>query len=276
LKVGEDCRALSVDLTVARRKVLQPHPQEQFHPVLALQRSVGNGAVAAMLTRKPIMVSRCGPDHPDCGCADIDQDAPDSVDPTPIQRSESSTEANEGNPSEIGAEGGAISEATCTLLPDAAVVQLVLGYFRILYPRAYRHLRHYLDGSGADFVEDVESLFALNPRAGTRIAGLIRDRAGDSGRLEGTTTSTAVIRQQDYDDSDWRLSIGGVDRFDYEVVDRDSSGIATVDLTLSDPYQWHPAEDRGSQCLHETMERQKAKGAREFTATGTGRVRLQL
>ena len=253
------------------------HPP--LHPMRALQRSAGNRAVTAMLAAEPVTVSRCGGEsHPGCACLGTDEEPmASSAGAAAVQRSESSTEANESNPSELGAEGGAISEATCTALPDVVVVNLVRAYFRVMYPRAYRHLEHYLDGSGAPFVEDVGSLFASNPLAAARVAGMIRDRCGTgSGQLVGRTTSSAVIRQQDYDDQDWKLSIGGVDQIDYEVLERDGSGLTEVTVTLTDPYEWHPAEDRGSQCLHETMEAQKKKGAKDYVSEGTAQVRLSL
>lgn len=46
---------------------------------------------------------------------------------------------------------------------------------------------------------------------------------------------------------------------------------SAVTLSLHDPYQWHPAEDRGSQCLHEVMERRKQHGAKEYNCGGRDR-----
>ena len=61
---------------------------------LRLQRQAGNTAVARLLTARrpaqrsqPLTVSRCGPDHPDCGCSEEERAAaePDRA-PTSIQR----------------------------------------------------------------------------------------------------------------------------------------------------------------------------------------------
>jgi hypothetical protein len=243
--------------------------------VLELQRSAGNRATAAAIGAGPIYVSRCGTEqHPGCPCSAIAADEQTSSRATAVQRDE---EANENNPSELGAEGGAISEVVCQVLPDSAVVRLVRAYFAIRYPRASNHLVHYLQGSGTPLNEDVGALFSQNPRAAARVAGMIRDRGGSgSGQLVGRTTSSAIIRQSDYDSEDWRLSLGGVDEIDYEVLERDESGSAEVELSIHDPYEWHPAEDRGSQCLHQAMENQKAKGAKNYNAEGSATVRLQL
>jgi hypothetical protein len=193
-----------------------------------------------------------------------------------VQRDRASQD-EESAPTEGGAEESGVGDATCELLPDAAVVALVRAYFAVRYPLASRHLVHYLEGSGSPFIEDVPGLFAANPRGTTRVAEQIRSRGGSgSGQLIGRTVDTAVIRQRDYDSDDWRLSLGGIDQIDYQVGEQGTDGKTAVTLSLHDPYQWHPAEDRGSQCLHEVMERRKQHGAREYMCEGTGVVRLQL
>jgi hypothetical protein len=237
------------------------------HPLLALQATSGNRAVAAALN-----VQRCGGDTL-CGC---EEEAAELA-KISVQRDRRATQDEESAPSEGGAEESGLSDLTCELLPDAAVVALVRAYFALRYPLASRHLVHYLEGSGTPFIEDIPGLLAANPRGAERIAEQIRARGGSgSGQLIGRTTDTAIIRQRDYDSEDWRLSLGGIDQFDYEVGERNDDGTTTVTLSLHDPYQWHPAEDRGSQCLHEVMERQKQKGAQEFNSEGTGTVRLRL
>ena len=63
--------------------------------VIALQRSAGNAAVAALLhTPEPggqVAVQRCGPAHPDCGCSPEERRAAETADdtesaPQPVQR----------------------------------------------------------------------------------------------------------------------------------------------------------------------------------------------
>ena len=179
-------------------------------------------------------------------------------------------------PTEGGAEESGLSDIACELLPDFAVVAAVRAYFAMRYPLASLHLVHYLDGSGAPFVEDLRGLFAANPRALTRVAQQVRDQGGNSGSLTGLTSETAVIRQRDYDSEDWRLSLGNVDRIDFELGEERADGQTAVTLSLRDPYQWHPDEDRGDKCLHQTMERQKAKGAKDYISEGTGVVLMRL
>ncbi|MGH3873517.1 MAG: hypothetical protein ACRDSR_18735 [Pseudonocardiaceae bacterium] len=194
-----------------------------------------------------------------------------------IQRDRRASRDEESAPTEGGAEESGVGDATCELLPDNAVIALVRAYFAVRYPLASRHLVHYLEGSGSPFIEDIPGLFAANPLGATRVAEQIRSRGGSgSGQLIGRTVDTAVIRQRDYDSDDWRLSLGGIDQIDYQVGEQGTDGKTAVTLSLHDPYQWHPAEDRGSQCLHEVMERRKQHGAREYMCEGTGVVRLQL
>jgi hypothetical protein len=55
-----------------------------------------------------------------------------------------------------------------------------------------------------------------------------------------------------------------------------ADGSMRVRISITDPYEWHPDEDRGTQCLHQTMERQKQKGAADYNAVGSGDVQLTL
>lgn len=190
-----------------------------------------------------------------------------------VQRS-GADQDEEMAPTEGGAEESGLSDIACSVMPDSSVVWLVRRYFSARYPLAARHLAHYLEGSGEDFEEDVQGLFAANPRALARVAEQIGSQR--SGSLHGTTVETAVVRQRDYDSENWRLSLGGIDQIDFEVGDAQADGRREVTLTLRDPYQWHPGEDRGDQCIHRAMERQKAKGAREYFSVGTGTVLMRL
>jgi hypothetical protein len=85
------------------------------------------------------------------------------------------------------------------------------------------------------------------------------------------------ITQGDYDDQDWRNSIGNVDRLDWTIVaSPDAAGNATVRISLADPYAWHPKEARITQCVHQAIENMKSQGAQEYMARGTGDVVLNL
>jgi hypothetical protein len=138
---------------------------------------------------------------------------------------------------------------------------------------------HYLEGGGAEWPINVTEMLLTNPRAKERIARHIGSghAVGDRGQWRDTTTGGAPIRQVDYDVEDWRLALGGVDEVNWEIIAGPAAdGSMRVQISIVDPYEWHPDEDRGTQCLHETMERQKLKGAANYNAVGTGDVQLML
>jgi len=125
-------------------------------------------------------------------------------------------------------------------------------------------------------------LFRANPSIARRIGQLIEENGSRSGTFLGTGTEgdgqPPPIRQSDYNSEDWRLSIGNVDEVRYEILtEPDASGNAQVRISIRDPYEWHPAEARDTQCLHRVMEAQKAeRGARDFTSVGSAVVTLRV
>jgi hypothetical protein len=216
--------------------------------ILGLQRHAGNRAVAGAITRQR------------------------AVQRGPVK-------AEETSPTETGAEASGLGDIACHVLPDAAVVALVRAYFAVRYPRASDALVHYLEGGGRDFPVNLTEMLLDNPRAKERVAKHIGGghQVGDAGQWIDKTSGGAPIRQSDYDSEDWRLALGGIDQVDWEIVAGPArDGSMRVRISIVDPYEWHPDEDRGTQCLHETMERQKQKGARNYNAVGTGDVQLTV
>lgn len=51
---------------------------------------------------------------------------------------------------------------------------------------------------------------------------------------------------------------------------------AQVHLTLRDPYEWHPAEARASQCVHQAAENLKKKGAKNYFEVGDAQIELEI
>ena len=95
--------------------------------------------------------------------------------------------------------------------------------------------------------------------------------------MTGNTSETTPIKQTDYDSDDWLLALGNIDRVDWEILAGPANdGAYTVDLTIIDHYEWHPDEGRVTSCPHKLMEAQKANGANNFDARGTGIVKLYL
>lgn len=216
--------------------------------LLGVQRAAGNRATGALLSRTSVVAR----------------------DPF---------SAEESSPTEMGSEGTGLGDIACHALPDFVVVGLVRGYFAALYTHASTALVHYLTAGGAVWNFDAAAYFSANPRIRERLAGDIGSNpgVGRRGSLIGRTSSTAPIRQTDYDSEDWRLALGNVDQVDWEILsEANADGITRVRLTVIDPYEWHPGEDRGTRCLHEVMERQKENGAKDYEAQGTAEVELRL
>lgn len=127
-------------------------------------------------------------------------------------------------------------------------------------PRARKNLAHYMDGSGADLPQDVSALLRENPR----IAAKVRT-AGELAATAGGHKDVDDIGQGDYSSEDWRYALGNLDLVTVDVIDRSRR---TMTVRLKDPYQWHPREERSTQCLHEFYEAAKTFGAREYLAVG--------
>ncbi|MEU2258412.1 hypothetical protein ABZ540_35190 [Nocardia xishanensis] len=216
-------------------------------PILALQRAAGNRAVADHMTQLTVQ-----------------------------RRAE---KAEEASPTEEGGVVGGLGVIACDVLPDAAVVGLVRGYFAVRYSHASQALVQYLERGGVQWDFNAAEYFLANPRAKTRVASKIGGghAVGAKGSLVDRTAENAVIRQVDYDSEDWRLALGNIDQVDWEIIAGPAAdGSYRVRLTMIDPYEWHPDEDRGTQCLHRVMENKKKTGAANFVAVGKCDLQLQL
>ena len=182
-----------------------------------------------------------------------------------------------------------IINGLCSCLPDRVITGIALHVYLAGQPLAQRHLEHYLSGGGRDFIEDINDLFRRNPTIANNVAAQIAEQS-DSGRLRsgvlegggdlpggGKLPGFPPITQSDYDDQDWRNSIGNVDRLEWVIVSGpDAAGNATVMIKLADPYAWHPQEARLSQCVHQAIDNMKAHGAKEYMARGTGVVVVSM
>src|SRR5688572_4361929 len=84
---------------------------------------------------------------------------------------------------------------------------------------AYDHLIAYLSGTGErPYDEPIEQFFADNPRAARRVADHIRNAGTRSGIWRSENPESAPIRQRDYDNQDWLLSLGNIDEVQWELL----------------------------------------------------------
>lgn len=196
-----------------------------------------------------------------------------------LQRSEFSREGME----ESGDAAAPLGDALCEIMPDSWVVASVRTYFGVRYPIAKKYLDYYLSGKGGEYPVNVYKMFKENPTISKKIGKAIKDDGSQSGRFYGVgenpleLESLPPIRQMDYDSEDWRLALGNIDEVKFEILgEPDDQGNTLVKIDIRDPYEWHPEEDRGTQCIHNAMEMQKKNGAANFFAVGSAKIKLKL
>ncbi len=181
----------------------------------------------------------------------------------------------------------AASETACFLLSDEQIYTLFSEFYFKNQPNARQHLIHYVTGGGKPYLENVQELFVANPRVRSRIAKLINDQIGGEMIASGSTIEGSIIgkgvddggsppiRQSDYDSEDWRNANGNIDQVDWRLIGTyDPADYNKFQITIIDPYTWHPHERRPTQCLHEAFERLKSKTAADYITTGTAEVIL--
>jgi hypothetical protein len=162
------------------------------------------------------------------------------------------------------------TNSVCGCLPPSWMVEIARWWLRD-EPDALAHLEHYLEGSGAPYVEEVRRIFAEDPRFKESVEFWIADAGTPSGQLRDVYPS--------YSTGNWSNSFGGIDLIEYEILPANFSApdrTALVRVTIEDDYDWHPDEHRKGPCLHTGMEIMKAKGAKAFRQTGTAIVRLKV
>ncbi len=188
----------------------------------------------------------------------------------------------------------------CVGATDEQVYNQIMNYWDWISPQpnARRHLYHYRHGNGADYVENVRALFDANPTIRRRIfdrihAQLRANPRWDSGSIIGRGRDDGrepAIRQVDYDSDDWVNANGNIDEVHWRLVgdynpydnretddrayylreiNRDRIRIINVEITIRDPYAWHPEETRPTQCIHQALDRLKEAGAADYLTIGT-------
>jgi Domain of unknown function (DUF4157) len=171
---------------------------------------------------------------------------------------------------------GPLTNTVCGCFPPTWMAELAQWGLSD-YPDALAHIKHYLEGGGADYVEDVPRMFAEDAGFKQTIEMLIADAGTPFGQLRDSYPG--------YSTKNWKYAFGGIDLIEYEILpEQYTSGAnftpaertAPVRIAISDAYEWHPDEHRAIPCLHTGMEMMKAHGARDFQQVGTGIVRLKV
>lgn len=176
------------------------------------------------------------------------------------------------------------SEALCITHSDEGVYEFIRDHYFSDQPNARKHIIHYRIGGGSNYSENIVNLFSANPHIRSRIAFLINDQIKSGKRSSGVLIGKGAddgkeppIRQSDYDSDDWLDSNGNIDEVDWKLIGTlNTKGYNQFEISIRDPYTWHPLENRPTQCIHEAMENLKSSGAADYFTVGTGNISLLL
>ena len=138
-------------------------------------------------------------------------------------------------------------------------------------PIAVAHLKWYLTGNGADFVEDDNLELMLRTDAGVqaKITGIV-----PSGKTKGIFAGHVAITQDDYSSDEFKNSFGEIDRLDFEI----DFAAGTIHAWFQDRYEWHPVYPfypkkdgdfvRPTNCVHAAAVELKSEGAKDYWMKG--------
>lgn len=156
--------------------------------------------------------------------------------------------------------------------PSLLVSAIKEGQFRG-QPQARKNLDWYVEGSGQDLEQPMEGGFLADPGVRKQLTDLIgaaKPRPGVALPLKDP------VKQEHYENQEWRNALGNIDQLTVTIVGPGvQPGTGRVRVELRDPYQWHPGDERVTQCIHEYFESLKPT-ASEYMAVGTGEVDLPL
>ncbi|MEH2165145.1 MAG: DUF4157 domain-containing protein [Nostoc sp.] len=191
-------------------------------------------------------------------------------------------ENNEGTIQKLPSWEKLVSETACALMSDEEIYKLFSNFYFANQPNARQHLIHYVTGAGKDYPENVQGLFGANPRIRSHIAQLINAQIASGSTTEGSIIGKgaddgqdAPIAQGHYDSEDWRNANGNIDQVDWRLIGKyNPARYNKFQITITDPYTWHPLEARPTQCLHEAFERLKNKSAADYITKGTAEIML--
>jgi hypothetical protein len=193
------------------------------------------------------------------------------------------TSSNCGNPFAGPPEGDMLSGIVlcnmCQLRTPREFIDRVIANERAFgdKPIAKQHVKWYLEGHGANFVEDDNIKLWLKQDVGIQKA--IRDTIFS--RTKPVLRSHLMFDQGMFRVEDFRFSFGAIDRVDYEVDPFDDS----LHVWFKDRYEWHPIYPglypppcldfpRNTNNVHAAMVELKASGAADYWMVGEATVPL--
>ena len=163
------------------------------------------------------------------------------------------------------AKGGV--DCACAVGPPDVAANLAKARLALAGPLALALYQHFLDGSGADWVIDVDDMLRRDAGVRQKIFSAMK-----SGALTGTTR----LEQSDYQVDDFLFAFGGVDCVQWIVKlpprtkRRDTT---PVKIAILDYYEFHPGRPGISQCAHAACVELVARGsAKNFWTRGEATV----
>lgn len=143
---------------------------------------------------------------------------------------------------------------------DAMFLKLVSGVVLWDKPRARRHLRQYLAGSGRTV--HIDTAQVLSDDRGVRVELF---RQVYDAIAECRSAGSVRISQLTYTHSDWRAALGGM-TLRWRLED------GRVHVELKSRYCWRPWQKRITQPVHRAAARMQMRGAAAFDIVGRSSV----
>jgi hypothetical protein len=172
----------------------------------------------------------------------------------------------QSNPNSDSVIGGFCSRFSPSHVLEIAQATALYGN-----PIAVAHLKWYLAGSGANFIEDDNLELMIRTDAGVqaKITGIV-----PSGKTKGIFAGHVAITQDDYSSDEFKNSFGEIDRLDFEI----DFAAGTMHAWFQDRYEWHPVYPfypkkqgdyaRPTNCVHAAAVEMKSEGAKDYWMKG--------
>jgi hypothetical protein len=166
---------------------------------------------------------------------------------------------------------GAGIEFTCRHSSPGTVLSIAKLTYLYDNPIAKAHLNWYLEGSGADFIEDdnLELMLRTDPGVQDKIT-----RSIPSDRSTGIFAGHVAITQDNYSSDEFKNSFGEIDRLDFEI----DFAAGTIHAWFLDRYEFHPVYPfypqkpgdyaRPTNCVHAAAVELKSEGAKDYWMKG--------
>lgn len=172
-------------------------------------------------------------------------------------------------------------DAVCAVTSDRTTVDIARWVMMDLpgRRRAKEFLQHYLNGSGADKIIDMQEFLRDCPVVRQRVSDAIFKQIEiEPAKIKGSVPLPQGVFGNSPSEQDWRYATGSLNmNWQIEMLSQrlahytprlELPGIREeclcVLLSFTNIYRWHPEAARISQCVHKAANNLKVTGAKEF------------